>query len=213
MDVEFGWRLALRVALGANFLSPSAAFAARVHGLSIFGDLKYPADFKHFDYVNPDAPKGGEIITIGTGARDTFDSFNEFIISGTPAQGLWINEGLSLPFDSLMVRAFDEPDAVYGLIAREAEVAADGSSATFWLRPEAKFSDGSPLTAADVVFTFETIKSKGHPRFSSGLKDVASAQAIDDHTVKFTFQGKQLRDLPLVVATLPILSRSWYASP
>src|SRR5690606_1550764 len=131
-----------------------AAVAAPRHGLSIFGDLKYPADFQHFDYVNPDAPKGGRVSQIGPAGRTAFDSFNNFIFKGDAAQGL------ELVFDSLMVRAYDEPDAVYGLVAETADVADDGMSVTFKLRPDAKFSDGSSLTADDVVFSFDTLKEK-----------------------------------------------------
>ena len=119
----------------------ATANAEPKHGLSIFGDLKYAADFKHFDYVNPDAPKGGRIVTMGTGGATTFDSFNNFIVKGDAAQGL------DFLFDTLMVRAADEPDAMYGLIAKSADVAADGHSVTFKLRSEAKFSDGTPVTA------------------------------------------------------------------
>ena len=128
-----------------------ASAAGPSHGLSAFGKLKYPADFKHFDYVNPDAPKGGELKQIGTAGVTTFDSFNPFLLKGDAAQGLF------LLFDSLMVRALDEPDAVYGLVAHSAELAEDRTSVTFFLRKEARFSDGSPLTAADVVETFRLL--------------------------------------------------------
>ena len=187
--------------------SVAAAFAdGPRHGLSAFGELKYAPDFKHFDWVNPDARKGGRLATIGTVARDSFDSFNNFILKGDPAQGL------EFVFDSLMTRAFDEPDAVYGLVAHSAEVAADRSSVTFRLRPEAKFADGSALTAEDVVFTFEVLKEKGHPLYRAQLRDMTKAEALDAHTVRYTFTGTQTRDLPLVAATLPILSKAYYAT-
>jgi microcin C transport system substrate-binding protein len=176
------------------------------HGLSAFGELKYPADFKHFDWVNPDAPKGGRLSTIGTGARTTFDSFNGFILKGDAAQGL---DGV---FDSLMTRALDEPDAVYGLVAHSAEVAADHSSVTFNMRPEAKFADGSPVTADDVVFSFDILKEKGHPLYRVQLKDITKAEALGPNTVRFTLTGTQRRDLPLVAAGLPILSKAYYAT-
>ena len=108
------------------------------HGLSAFGDLKYPPGFTNFDYAKPDAPKGGRLSMIGTAGRITFDSFNDFILKGDAAQGL------TYLFDSLMVRALDEPDAVYGLVARSAEFAPDRRGVTFRLRPEAQFADGSP---------------------------------------------------------------------
>src|SRR5262245_26008514 len=176
------------------------------HGLSAFGDLKYPANFAHFGWVNPDAPKGGRLATIGTVARTSFDSFNNFILKGDPAQGL------EYLYDSLMARALDEPDAVYGLVAHSAEVAPDRSSVVFRLRPEAKFADGSALTADDVVFTLNTIKEKGHPIYRVQLRDVEKAEAIDPLTVRYTFAGNQTRDLPLVVAGLPILPKDYYAT-
>ncbi len=175
------------------------------HGLSTFGDLKYPPDFKHFDYVNPDAPKGGRFSTYG-GPLNSFDSFNPFILKGDAASGL------SLLFDTLMERSGDEPDAMYGLIAKEAAVAKDGMSVTFRLRPEAKFSDGSPVTADDVVFTFDTLKSKGHPSYRIMMRDVTKAEALDKHTVRFNFTGELTRDLPTTVAGLPVLSKTYYST-
>jgi microcin C transport system substrate-binding protein len=164
------------------------------------------ADFKHFDYVNPDAPKGGRVSQIGTAGLTTFDSFNAYILKGDAAQGM------SLTFDSLMARAEDEPDAVYGLVAETADVADDRMSVTFKLRPEAKFADGTALTADDVVFSFETLKAKGHPAFAFPLRDVSAVQAIDPHTVRYTFTGTLVRDLPMTVATLPILSKAYYTT-
>src|SRR5262249_50276383 len=148
-----------------------AADGIERHGLSAFGDLKYPANFQHFDYVNPTAPKGGRFALVGPGATLTFDSFNAFILKGDAAQGL------SLLFDSLMVRALDEPDAVYGLVARSARVAPDGLSVVFQMRPEAKFADNTPVRAKDVVFTFKTLKEKGHPQYRIAMRDVVDAFA------------------------------------
>ena len=195
--------MALGLILG---LAPAHTKAEPSHGLSIFGELKYKADFKHFDYVNPDAPKGGRLSTIGTGALTTFDSFNGFILKGDVAQGL------SATFDTLMERAADEPDSLYGLVARSADLAADRLSITFQLRPEARFSDGSPLTADDVAFTFDALKTKGHPQYRLLLRDVTKAEALDPTTVRYTFQGEQTRDLPQLVAGLPILSKAFYAT-
>lgn len=203
---RFGLREAGLALFVAGGLLAAPASAEPRHGLSIFGELKYPADFKHFDYVNPDAPKGGKASQIGPSGVTTFDSFNSFILKGDAAQGM------ELVFDTLMVRALDEPDAVYGLVAETADVAPDGLSVTFKMRPEAKFADGSPLTADDVVFSFETIKAKGHPAFAIPLRDVKSAVAIDPHTVKYTFEGALIRDLPTTVATLPILSKAYYST-
>lgn len=190
------------------FVSIAASAPVRAagpsHGLSAFDQLKYPADFAHFDYVNPDAPKGGRLAMIGTAATVTYDSFNGYILKGVPAQGL------EYLFDSLMVRAFDEPDAVYGLVAKSAEVAPDNLSVTFHLREEAKFADGSPVRAEDVVFSFEALTTKGHPSYRISLRDVIKVEALDPLTVRYTFQGQLTRDLPMTVATLPIFSKAYY---
>jgi len=199
-------RVATSVLFGLLAAASGVAADEARHGLSAFGELKYGPDFQHFDYVNPNAPKGGRLAHIGPAATITFDSFNPFILRGDAAQGL------ELLFDSLMVRAMDEPDAVYGLVAKTAKLAPDRRSVTFQMRPEAKFSDGSPLTAEDVVFTFETLKTKGHPHYRILLRDVVRAEALGPHEVRFVFQGENLRDLPLTVATLPILSKAYYAT-
>ena len=189
----------------AVLLAPAAA-SERKPGLSAFGDLAYPANFQHFAYANPDAPKGGTFSLVGWGGVTTFNSLNNYILKGDAAQGL------ELLFDSLMVPAADEPDAVYGLVAESAEVADDGKSVTFYLRPEAKFADGTPLTADDVVFSFDTLKNKGHPIYHQTLQDVVKAEALDPHTVRYSFTGDLVRDLPLTVATLPIFSKAYYAT-
>ena len=194
------------IVLLASTLFAAAAAAEPRHGLSVFGELKYAPDFKHFDYVNPDAPKGGRIVTMGTGGANTFDTFNPYILKGDAAQGL------EFLFDSLMVRADDEPDAVYGLVAESADVAADGLSVTFKLRPQAKFADATPVTADDVVFSFTTLKEKGRPEYTLTLRDVITAEALDAATVRYTFKGKLTRDLPQIVATLPILSKAYYTN-
>lgn len=199
--------LALVCVIAASALAAPMAWATeKVHGLSAFGELKYPSDFTHFDYVNPDAPKTGRLSMIGAAGRITFNSFNGFILKGDAAQGL------SSLFDSLMVRAFDEPDAVYGLVAESVEVAEDRSTVTFNLRPEAKFADGSALTAEDVAFSLDILKSKGHPNIRLPLRDVTKATVLGPHRVKFDFQGVRTRDLPLFVATLPIFSKTYYAT-
>jgi len=191
-------------ALITTSTSDAAIAAEAKHGLSAFGDLAYPPDFQHFAYVNPDAAKGGTFSLMGWGGVTTFDSLNNYILKGDAAQGL------ELLFDTLMTRAADEPDAAYGLVAKGAEVAPDGMSVTFTLRPEAKFNDGSPLTADDVVFSFEMLKTKGHPIYAQTLADVVKAEALDPHTVRYTFKGSLTRDLPLTVADLPIFSKAYY---
>jgi microcin C transport system substrate-binding protein len=207
-SARFAWpfaapSLALVMLLGCGLPAPAQGYR---HGLSAFGDLKYPADFQHFDWVNPSAPKGGRLSTIGTIARTSFDSFNAFILKGDPAQGL------EYVYDSLMTASLDEPDAVYGLVASSAEVAPDLGAVTFRLRPEAKFADGSALTAEDVVFTFSALKEKGHPLYRVQLADVLNAEAVDAATVRYTLSGMERRDLPLLIAQLPILSKRYYAT-
>ncbi len=197
------------LSFGSIIAGPAAA--APVHGLSAFGALKYKADFKHFDYVNPQAPKGGAMALMGTSGKTTFDSLNPFILAGTGAELIDNSEPRSLVYDSLMTRAHDEPDAVYGLVAESAELAPDRSWVVFNLRPQARWHDGTPITAADVVFTFHALKDKGHPSFAARLADVKGAVALSPRKVRFTFDPKgAVRDLPMTVAQLPILSKGWY---
>jgi microcin C transport system substrate-binding protein len=186
-------------------LSSAAAAAEPRHGLSVFGDLKYPADFTHFDYVNPDAPKGGRIALIGPSAIDTFDSFNGYILRGDPVQGF------ELMFDSLMARANDEPDAMYGLVAKTADVAEDRRSVTFALRGEAKFADGTPVTAEDVCDSFRLLSTQGHERIRIAIRDVEACEVLGPLEVRYRFKGERTRDLPLTVAGLPIFSKAYYA--
>ena len=186
-------------------LGAASAEATPRHGISAFGDLKYPADFTHFDYVNPDAPKGGKISQIGTAAMDTFDSFNNYILKGDTAQGL------ELLFDSLMVAAADEPGSLYGLVAKDVELADDKKSVTFTLRPEAKFSDGTPLTADDVCDSFRLLSTEGKENIRITIKDVSGCEVLDPHSVRYRFTGSRTRDLPLTVASLPIFSKGYYA--
>ncbi len=181
------------------------------HGLSVFGDLKYPVDFKHFDYVNPDAPKGGMFSTIPSQrvyntSFFTFNSLNSFVLKG---DGAW---GMDMTFASLMVRANDEPDALYGLVAKSVSVSPDKTVYRFTLRPEARFHDGSKLTARDVAFSLNILKGKGHPMIGLQTRDMIKAEASDDATVVVTFAEKRARDVPLYVASLPIFSQSYYAS-
>jgi microcin C transport system substrate-binding protein len=180
------------------------------HGISAFGDLKYPPDFKHFDYVNPNAPKGGVFSHIGaTRAFNqnflTFNSLNSFILKGDGAQGM------ELTFASLMARAEDEPDALYGLAARAVQISPDGLTYRFLLRPGIKFHDGSPLTAHDVAFSLKVLKEKGHPIAQQLLRDFVGAEAPDDATMVVRFAAHRARDVPLFAASLPIFSRSYYS--
>ena len=192
----------LAFAVFALILAPGLAAAEPRHGLSLFGDLKYPANFTHFDYVNPDAPKGGAIKYDAIG---TFDSLNPFILKGQPVAGIG---GM---FDTLMASSDDEPASTYGLIAQSVDVAPDRSSVVFNLRPEARFWDGTPVTSADVVWTFDTLKAKGHPRFKLYYADVVKAEALGPRTVKFTFRNGGNRELPSIVGELPVLSQAYWS--
>jgi microcin C transport system substrate-binding protein len=207
--------LSLAAATVAAHLSPrfvllATAQEAERHGMSAFGDLKLPADFPHFPYVNPAAPKGGlysETVTSRgyNGSFLTFDSLNDYILKGNGAFGM------DLTFATLMVRSGNEPDAIYGLAARAVRISPDGLSYTFLLRPEAKFHDGAHLTAHDVAWSLSTLKEKGHPIISQLLRDMKGAEATDDHSVVVRFAEKRGRDVPLFVAGLPIFSRAYYA--
>ena len=178
--------------------------------MSAFGDLKYPPDFPHFNYVNPNAPKGGVFSQIGPSRQfnqsfQTFNSLNSYILKGDAAQGM------ELTFASLMVRSGDEPDAMYGLAASSVRISDDGLTYRFTLRGQAKFHDGTPLTAHDVVWSLATLKEKGHPIITQQLRDFAGAEAADDRTVVMRFAEKRGRDVPLFVAALPIFSRVYYS--
>ncbi|MEL6234668.1 MAG: extracellular solute-binding protein [Pseudomonadota bacterium] len=173
------------------------------HGLSVFGDLKYPADFPHLDYVNPSAPKGGEYSSWAPG---TYDSLTPFIRKGTSARFS------TILYDRLMVGTGDEANAAYGLVAHSVEYPENRQWVIFHLRPEARFSDGSPVTAEDVVFSFEILREKGRPIYRIVYADFETVEALDAHRVKFTFrEGALTRDLPLDAAGLPILSKAYYA--
>ena len=173
------------------------------HGLSTFGDLKYPAGFDHFDYVSPDAPKGGIHHTWTLGS---FDSMTPFTEKGNAASGTWV------VFDSLMTGTLDTLDEMYGLIAKSATWPEDKSWISFEMRPEARFSDGSPLTAEDVVFTFDMMQNQGQYRYRAYFGGIARVEALGPHEVKFTFaEGAAVRDLLPLVAGTAIFSKAYYA--
>jgi len=211
-------RIARSVFLAALLLGGAAdtALAAPSYGLSTFGDLKYPADFKHFDYVNPDAPKGGTLTILSVVGQGPFDSLNPFILKGTPAAGLLRGSDgppgeTDIYFESLMARALDTTDNLYGLVAESADLAADKLSVTFHMRPQARFHDGSPIRSNDVVYSFHAIMKDGSPVYRLALRDVEKVEAIDPLTVRYSFRkGGNVRDLPLMVAQLPILSEAYY---
>ena len=194
----------------ATLVTPVQSADVERHGISSFGDLKYPADFTRFDYADPKAPKGGLFSQIGPSRMFnqsflTFNSLNSYILRGDAAQGM------ELTFASLMVRANDEPDAMYGLAARAVRVSADGTTYHFLLRPEATFHDGIKLTAQDAAFSLTILKDKGHPIITQLLRDFVGAEAADDVTVVLRFKPDRARDVPLFAAGLPIFSRTYYA--
>jgi microcin C transport system substrate-binding protein len=213
-------RRLLKLTTGAllGFAAPRGGSAApaggdwsEAHGMSAFGDLGYPADFRHFRYVDPDAPKGGTFSQIGPDRQYnqnflTFNSLNSYILKGDAAQGM------ELTFAALMARSGDEPDAMYGLAAHKVRRSADGLTYQFFIRPEAKFHDGSALTAQDAAFSLNILKAKGHPLITQSLRDFEGAAADDDASVTLHFSAQRARDVPLFAAGLPIFSRAYYAA-
>jgi microcin C transport system substrate-binding protein len=189
----------LLVATGTSTPQPSATTS---YAMSMFGDLKYGPGFKHFDYVNPEAPKGGEVKLAAIG---TFDSLNPFILRGVAAAGM------GLTFESLMVGSFDEPFSEYGLVAESIEVPADRSWVAFTLRPEARFHDGSAITVEDVIWTLDTLKAKGQPFYRAYYAQVVKAEKVGDRKVKFTFGPGENRELPLILGQLPVLSKAYWS--
>ncbi len=208
----------LVIAAGAALsgLAPRIARAqdkadAERHGISAFGDLKYPPDFKHFDYVNPAAPKGGVFSQIGPTRQFnqgllTFNTLNSYILKGDAAQGM------ELTFATLMARASDEPDAMYGFAARAVTITDDELTYRFLMRSDATFHDGSRLTAHDVAFSLNLLKQKGHPIITQLLRDLTSIDADDDRSVTLRFAEKRARDVPLFAAAMPIFSRAYYSA-
>ena len=208
-------RRALTLAAGAAVagagLRVAHADEIESHGLSSFGDLAYPADFTHFRYVDPRAPKGGVFSQIGPNRQFnqnflTFNSLNSYILKGDAAQGM------ELTFATLMARSGDEPDAMYGLAAAKVRRSSDGVSYRFFIRPGATFHDGTRLTAHDVAFALNILKEKGHPLITQSLRDFTGATADDEVSVVATFAPNRARDVPLLVAGLPIFSRAYYSA-
>lgn len=191
--------------LGLVLAGSAFAGNSTQHALSMYGDVKYGPDFTHFDYVNPDAPKGG---TIRFGTVGTFDSFNPFISKGLAAGvGGYI-------WDTLTVQSEDEPFTEYGLLAERMEVPDDRSSVTFHLRPEARFADGEKVTAEDVKWTFETLTTEGKPFYSYYYGSVDKVEVLSELVVRFTFKESNNRELPLIIGGLPVLpSHHWADQP
>lgn len=184
----------------------AASFAAEhvtkpVHAIAMHGEPKYGPDFTHFDYVNPDAPKGGAIKRATTGG---FDSFNPFIVKGTPAPSL------GYLYETLTVPAVDEAFTRYGLIAQSMEMPEDRSWITFHLNPKARWHDGKPITADDVIFSFEIRREHGDPQFKFYYANVERAEKLSERSVKFVFKPGENRELPLIVSELDILPKHFW---
>lgn len=181
---------------------PSGAQGSKEsHGLSLFGELKYPADFPHLAYADPRAPKGGHMRLSAIG---TYDTLNPFVLKGTAAAGI------ALVYETLLEGVQDEPSAQYGLLAERVAVPADLSSATFTLRAAARWHDGRPVTAEDVAFSFELLKEKGRPLYRHYYANVERAEVLDARTVRFHFSGPTNRELPLIVGELSVLPRHYW---
>ena len=198
--------------IGSAMLFPFAARAslaatepagAGSHGISLFGELKYGPDFKNFDYVNPNAPKGG---TMKLSAIGTYDTLNPYVVKGVPAAGI------GQIFDTLMVASQDEPGSEYGLVAETVEVAPDRLSVLYTMRKEARFHDGSPMTAADLVWTFNTLREKGHPMYRSYYGDVTKVEPEGERGVRFRFKDASNRELPQILGEMPVLSKAYWAN-
>lgn len=193
--------------VAALVLAAGTAVAAEpavspTHAIAMHGEPKYGPDFKHFAYVNPDAPKGGEVRLHAIG---TFDSLNPFIVKGQPPAGA------ALPFETLLTSSADEAFTEYGLVAESVEMPEDRSWVAFTLRPEARFHDGSPITVDDVVWSLETLKAKGQPFYRLYYGSVRKAEQVGERKVRFTFDGDgENRELPLIVGQMPILPKKYW---
>ncbi|BBP96711.1 ABC transporter substrate-binding protein [Burkholderia sp. SFA1] len=191
----------------AGSIASVASPAYAVHAIAQYGEPKYPAGFTHFDYVNPDAPRDGTLVLANPNRLTSFDKFNPFTLRGNPAPGL------SLMFESLTTGSSDEVSTAYGLLADDIAVAPDGMSTTFHINPKARFSNGDPVTAEDVKFSFETLKSpKAAPQFSVYFGQIARAVVVDPLTIRFEFKIAT-REMPLLAGGIPVFSRKWGMKP
>jgi peptide/nickel transport system substrate-binding protein len=191
-------KLIAAVTLGLLLFLPDA-HAEPAHGIALYGAPKEPPGFTHFSYVNPDAPKGGRLVL---GAFGSFDSLNPLIIKGVAANGI-----RDFTIETLMARGLDEPFTLYGLIAETVEVPEDRSSVTFHLNPRARFSDGTPITADDVIFSLQLLKEKGRPNHRTYYSKVAKTERLSDHAVRFTFDAAGDREVPLIIGLMPVLPK------
>jgi microcin C transport system substrate-binding protein len=212
MRVRFGFGLAvwLLATVATSFAQtppqptpvPGQAAPVRTYGFSLLGSPSLPPDFKAFPFVNPDAPKGGEVALSAVG---TFDSFNPFIVRGTAPSDVF------RVWDTLLKSNADEPETAYGLLAGVIELPADHRSVAFELRPEARFNDGTPVTAEDVVWTFNTLREKGRPFYGQYYADITSVSVEGPRRVVFHFKSDTNRELPLILGQMPVLPEHWWA--
>ena len=195
--------IAATIGLG---LMPQLAAGAPMHGIAIIGDPALPADFDHLPYANPDAPKGGKITY---GVVGTFDSLNSFIVQGgtTSARGLADPVFGNLVFETLLARSADEPFTLYGLIAQTVETPPDRTWVEFTLNPNARFSDGVPITVDDVIFSMEILRDKGRPNYKATFSKVDSVEKVGERAVRFNIGNAHDRELPLIIGLMPILPK------
>ena len=191
--------LILSLCLG---LTTMPAHAADKHGVALHGDVKYPPHFSHFDYTNPNAPKGG---TLRMGVVGTYDTLNPFIIKGSPASGI-----SGLLYETLMEQSYDEAFSVYGLIAESINISPKNDSVTFTLRKQAQWHDEKPITAADVKWSFETLMAEGAPFYKAYYSDIKDVIINNPHSVTFTFKNTNNKELPLVIGQIPILPKHYW---
>ncbi len=187
------------LAITCSALSAPAFAGPGAHAIAMHGTPKYPAGFTHFNYADPSAPKGGRVVLGQTGS---FDTLNPLIIRGEPVAGVreWV-------YETLMARGFDEPFTMYGLVAQTVEMPADRSSVTFHLDPAARFSDGKPITADDVIFSMETLRERGRPNHRNSYKKVVRTERVSDMAVRFVFDASGDREMPLIMASMPVLPK------
>lgn len=198
--------LALSPATAQDETAEQSAGVTPQHGIAMHGAVKYPADFEHLDFVNPDAPKGG---TLEQHVVGSFDSLNPFIVKGSPAAGMsFMRSGLV--YESLMQNAWDEPFSLYGIIAESIELPEDRSWVAFTLRPEAKWHDGKPITAEDVKWTFDTLLEHGTPFFKAYWGDVKEVTVESERRVKFDFSVAGNAELPLIIAEMSVLPKHFW---
>jgi microcin C transport system substrate-binding protein len=195
-------RVSVVMAAFVALLAAGTAQAAPSEGMSLFGDLKYKPGFTHFDYTNPQAPKGG---TMRYSAIGTFDTLNPFVINGVPA------DGISLIFDTLSASSEDEPASEYGLVAESIDLATDRLSVLYTLRKEARFHDGTPMTPADVIWTFDTLRQQGLPSYREYYGDVTKVVQEGERGVRFYFKSAKNRELPQILGQMPVLSKAYWS--